>query len=140
VHPYGLVYAGGRWFLIGFCDKVSSIRIFRLDRMISVAVLDDAADIPVDLDVEGKLRGGRAMVGSSEEVLRVSYSPRIARWIAEHGEVESQMDGSVIVEHPLLDDDWAVRHVLQYGADAVVLAPERMRQAVVARLRTVGGN
>ena len=33
---------------------------------------------------------------------------------------------------PLLD--WAVRHVLQYGADAEVLAPGELREAIVERL------
>lgn len=140
VHPYGLVYARGRWFLIGYCDKASSIRIFRLDRMMSVVVLDASADIPDQLDVEGALRDGRAIVGHSEEILQVSYSPRIARWIAEHSEVEPQLDGSVIGEHPLLDDEWAVRHVLQYGPDAQVLEPERIRQMLLERLRRVGAS
>ena len=140
VHPYGLVYARGRWFLIGYCDKASSIRIFRLDRMMSAVVLNSPADIPDHLDVEGALRDGRAMVGHSEEVLCVSYSPRIARWIAEHTEVEAQLDGSVIGEHPLLDDEWAVRHVLQYGPDAQVLEPERIRQMVLDRLRIVSAS
>jgi len=136
VHPYGLVHASGRWFLIGFCDKASSIRIFRLDRMLSVEVLDEPADIPNDVDLESTLRGGRAMVSHAEEVLRVRYSAKISRWIAENQEVEAQADGSVIVEHPLLDDEWAVRHVLQYGPDAEVVEPGRIRELLRARLET----
>ena len=137
VHPYGLVYARGHWYLIGHCEKAQSIRIFRLDRMTAVTVLDEPADIPANVDVEGVLRDGRAIVTHADEVLRVSYSPRIARWIAEHGEVEPQADGSVIGEHPLLDDEWAVRHVLQYGPDAVIVEPERIRKLVRERLALV---
>lgn len=139
VHPYGLVFSSGRWFLIGFCDKASTIRIFRLDRVLSAEVLAESADIPADVDVEGTLRSGRALLNTAEELLRVSYSPRIARWIAEHENVELQADGSVIVEHPLLDDVWAVRHVLQYGADARVLEPARIQTMVAERLSVVCG-
>ena len=134
VHPYGLVHANGRWFLIGHCDRASDIRIFRLDRMLSVTVLDEPAEIPDALDLEGTLRGGRAMVSHAEEVLRVRYSAKIARWIAENQEVAAQADGSVVVEHPLLDDEWAVRHVLQYGPDAEVVEPVRIRELIRARL------
>jgi putative protein kinase ArgK-like GTPase of G3E family len=40
----------------------------------------------------------------------------------------------VVVRYPLADRAWAVRHVLQYGADAVVLAPASVRAAVEAVL------
>lgn len=137
VHPYGLVYAHGHWYLIAHCEKVSSIRIFRMDRMTTVEVLDETAEIPANLDVEGTLLDGAALVNRAEEVLRVSYSALIARWIAEHQEVAAQPDGSVIAEYPLLDDDWAVRHVLQYGPDATVLEPPRIRALVRERLQAM---
>ena len=38
------------------------------------------------------------------------------------------------MEHPVADDSWAVRHVLQYGPDAEVLAPESLREVVIAHL------
>jgi predicted DNA-binding transcriptional regulator YafY len=44
-------------------------------------------------------------------------------------------DGSLQVEYPLADTEWAIRHVLQYGADAEVLGPATVRRAVVERLR-----
>lgn len=138
VHPYGLVYARGHWYLVAHCEKSQSIRIFRVDRMLSVGVLNEPAQIPDHLELEAKLVGGRALLNQAEEVLRVRYSATIARWIAEHGKTDEQSDGSVIVEHALLDDEWAVRHVLQYGPEAEVLAPARiqdmMREMLVAIL------
>lgn len=137
VHPYGLVFARGHWYLVAHCEKAKSIRIFRLDRMISVVVLEEPADIPDHLELEATLVGGRALVNHAEEVLRVRYSALIARWIAEHGRVEEQADGSVIVEHALLDDDWALRHVLQYGPEAEVLDPPRIRVLMRERLEAI---
>lgn len=134
VHPYGLVH-DKRWYLVAFCDKASAIRIFRLDRMLGVTVLNEPADVPNGVDIEETLQHGRALVTHAEETLRVKYSAAIARWISEHEQVEAQSDGSVIVNHPLLDDEWAVRHVLQYGPDALVLEPARVRALVRNRLR-----
>jgi predicted DNA-binding transcriptional regulator YafY len=65
----------------------------------------------------------------------IRYSPRIARWIAEREEGDQEEDGSFTVSHPLADDAWAVRHVLQYGPEAEVLAPWRIRERVSATLR-----
>lgn len=134
VHPYGLVFARGNWYLVAHCEKSKSIRIFRLDRMISAVALDEPADIPDHFELEATLVGGRALVNTAEEVLRVQYSAHIARWIAEHGKVEEQPDGSVIVEHALLDDEWAVRHVLQYGPEAKVLSPPRILASIKQRM------
>ena len=57
------------------------------------------------------------------------YSPRIARWIAEREGKSLADDGSLTMEHPLADRDWAVRHVLQYGPDVTVLEPAEVREA-----------
>lgn len=137
VHPYGLVYANGKWYLLAHCDKADDLRIFRIDRMRAVTVLDEVAIIPENLDLQATLRDGRAIVSHSEEVLQVQYSAKIARWIVEHEEGKVQPDGSLIVEHPLLDDEWAVRHVLQYGPEARVLEPLRIREMVRARVEAV---
>lgn len=136
VHPYGLVH-DKRWYLVAFCDKANTIRIFRLDRILGVTVLAEPANVPDGVEIEQTLHHGRALVNHAEEQLSVSYSPRIARWIAEHEEVEERADGSVVVHHPLLDDEWAVRHVLQYGPDAVVLRPERIREVIRERLASI---
>jgi predicted DNA-binding transcriptional regulator YafY len=65
----------------------------------------------------------------------VRYSPRIARWIAEREGVPLAEDGSVTVEMEAIQEEWAVRHVLRYGPDAEVLAPESLREAIADALR-----
>lgn len=113
------------------------MRVFRLDRVRSAMATGEAFTPPAGFSLESVMRGGRVLPNDSAGVVRIRYGPRIARWIAEREEAVRQPDGSVVVERPLLDDDWAVRHVLQYGPEAEVLAPERVRVAVVARLRQV---
>lgn len=139
VHPHGLVFARGRWYLVGHCELVSDIRIFRLDRMTAVTLLTDEAEVPESLDFADRFDDGRVLSRNAEERLRVSYSPRIARWIAEGEQVSPQLDGSVVVEHPLLDDEWAVHHVLQYGPDATVLSPARIQVMLRERLAGILG-
>jgi len=138
VRPYGLIFAGGHWFLVAFCEVRDGIRVFRLDRCAGVEVLEDAElTVPDDFSLDDVLRDGRAFANAASETLQVRYSPGIARWISEHEEGEWTVDGAFVVSHPLLDDRWAIRHVLQYGAEAEVMAPQRIRTAIVARLRKI---
>ncbi len=62
--------------------------------------------------------------------MTVRYSPRIARWVAEREGKPLDEDGSLTLEHPVADDSWAVRHVLQYGPDAELLEPAELREKV----------
>jgi predicted DNA-binding transcriptional regulator YafY len=131
--PYGIVFTSGMWYVVANCGE-DDVRIFRLDRVEGVQVLATTYERPKDFSLDDVVREGRAFQGSGLGTLRVRYSPRIARWISEREGRALEPDGSLIMEHPLADLDWAVRHVLQYGPDAEVLEPPEVRRAIVERL------
>ncbi|HEU5170517.1 MAG TPA: WYL domain-containing protein [Gemmatimonadales bacterium] len=135
VCPWSMAYARGRWYLIAHCDSADGVRIFRLDRIGSVQELEAGFDLPDQFDPRRYLADGRAFYAERPATLRVRYSKRIARWIAEREGKTPDADGSLTLDHPLADPDWAVRHVLQYGPDAEVLEPVEIRHAIRDRLR-----
>jgi proteasome accessory factor C len=127
----------GKWFLVAWCERTGGVRFFRVDRIQAVERLGDRFELPKDVDLDALLSHDGALVSPAAERLVVEYSPRIARWIAEREDGEHLPDGSFVVSHPLADDAWAVRHVLQYGPEARVLSPDRVREKVVATLRAM---
>jgi proteasome accessory factor C len=134
VRPYSFVISSGAWYVIAYCESSEGLRIFRLDRVAGVAQIHEEYEIPETFRVGDVLSTHKAFAPQSAPAMKVRYSPRIARWIAEREEGETASDGSFVVDHPLADIDWGVRHVLQYGAEAEVLEPETVRAAVKARL------
>jgi proteasome accessory factor C len=135
--PYGIVFASGMWYAVAWCDSSEGIRIFRLDRVDQVEQLEARYESPRGFSIDEVVGDGRAFQAANAGTLRVRYSPRIARWIAEREGKALAADGSLTVEHQLADPDWAVRHVLQYGPDAEVLEPAGVREAIVERLRSM---
>jgi proteasome accessory factor C len=135
--PYGIVFAGGMWYAVAHCESSEGLRIFRLDRVEQVETLDSKFASPRGFSLEAVMREGKAFQTGETGTLRVRYSPRIARWIAEREGKSVAEDGSLTLEHRLADRDWAVRHVLQYGPDATVLDPPEVREAVVRRLEQI---
>lgn len=133
--PFSFVLEQGVWYLVAHCNQSEAIRIFRLDRVQELRVLDEGFKRAEDVNVDNLLREKRAFVGSPPEKLRVRYSPKVARWIWEREQRSTNPDGSLEIEYPMADVSWAVRHVLQYGPEAEVIAPEEVRAAVIARLR-----
>ena len=87
--------------------------------------------------VDEHLTDGKVLRPGESAAMRVRYSARIARWIAEREGREVADDGSLTVEYPLRDVQWGVRHVMQYGPDAELLAPADVRDALVARLQAL---
>ena len=138
--PYGIVFASGMWYAVAHCERSEGIRIFRLDRVETVEILEVAFESPRGFSVDALVREGKAFQAAGAGTLRVRYSPRIARWIAEREGKTLAEDGSLTVEHPLADADWAVRHVLQYGPDVTVLEPASVRDAVRRRLERMAAS
>jgi predicted DNA-binding transcriptional regulator YafY len=123
IAPRRLIYDQGRWYVAAYDLERQATRRFRLDRMLEVVPL------PVRFDWETVEQGEAesAERGQSywaeddaEETVTVRYSPRVARWVTEQIDAEPQSDGSVCVQHDVSDSQWLIRHIVQYGGEAVV--------------------
>ena len=130
VHPYGIIAANGTLYVIAHCVRESGLRLFRLDRMWAAEVLSSSFDVPSEFSVDSVLAEHKAMLAGEHETMTVLYSARISPWIAEREGFAVVPGEPLVVEHPLADEDWAVRHVLQYGTEAEVVGPAVVRERV----------
>jgi predicted DNA-binding transcriptional regulator YafY len=133
--PHCLMFAEQMWYVVMVGDD-GAYRFFRLDRIEDVTVLTDHFE-PDDSIVAQVLSAGRPFASNTDRHMRVRYSPRIARWVAEREGLPLAPDGSLTVDHPLADEQWALRHVLQYGPEAEILSPPEMRTLITERLSTI---
>jgi proteasome accessory factor BC len=132
VEPYALMNGREGWYLASYDPSREDVRHFRLDRIKSATVTDEAFDprpeIDPQADVDGWPRTGE--VPSSRRA-KIWISPERARWAREERTVVAELeDGAVIVELGFAGLDWLVREVLKEAGDAVVLDPEDARAEV----------
>jgi proteasome accessory factor C len=123
VDPMLLLVVEGRTYLEGWCRRADGVRLFRLDRVLGMEVLDVAAAVPpeaehVDVD-EGLFR-------PSPQDVRVVLELRPGgHWVAEYYPCESvQRNGDelrVTLRTP--DTRWVRRLALRLGEDGRVIAP-----------------
>jgi proteasome accessory factor C len=139
VEPYALVVASGAWYVLARSEASGDVRSFRLDRIEAVQHTADPYEIPATFSVDEYLNDRKVLRVGGPARMRVRYSPRIARWIAEREGVEPGPDGYLTMDHPLLDVQWGVRHVLQYGPDAEVLEPAEVREELTRRVSGLVG-
>jgi proteasome accessory factor C len=139
VDPWGLVAAVGRWYLVGFDHLTDEERMFRADRIKSVDVLDEAAEVPDDFD---PARYSSAFVGGpSDESMTFEIAPSVARWFGDYYPVESietLRDGWSRVRIAAGSERWAALLLLRLGSDARN-APERITDAARAMASRISG-
>ena len=131
VEVHDVVSALGRHYLVAWCRVAGTWRRFRADRVLDAEVLDEEftrrGDVPVIRDRADLF----AAPPDGVEEVRVRFSPRIARWVAErYPRAEPQGDGGVVVTFNAASVDWLVRLALYYGDQAEVLGPPAYREAM----------
>jgi len=133
VDPMRLLVVEGRTYLEGWCRRAEGVRLFRLDRVLGLTVLDVPASVPetaepVDVDA-GLFRPSEA-----DERVEVELAAA-ARWVAEYYPCESVAElgeGRLRVVLRTPDTRWVRRLALRLGEDARVLAPAALAEAVRA--------
>ena len=134
VDPMRLLIADGRSYLEAWCRRAEGVRLFRLDRVEDVAVLDEPAAPPADAEPTDVSAGAyRPRADHASAVLLLEPG---ALWVSEYYPVEEaveQPDGRLRVLLRFADPAWLVRLVLGLGGGATVLAPPELAAAVVAR-------
>jgi proteasome accessory factor B len=145
VEPWGVVTEKGRWYLVGHDRDRNATRTFRLSR-IGAEVIPigpaGAVTVPDDVDLRKIVAetvaetptGGQARVwvadGRATALRRAGRSTAARRLAGRDGEV---------IELDIGSTDRLARDITGYGADAVVLEPQSLRDDVLARLRAQAG-
>jgi proteasome accessory factor C len=124
VDPMRLLLVEGRPYLEGWCLRAEGVRLFRLDRVLRLDVLDvpsapPAEAEPVDVD-QGLFRP------SPDDVLVELELSAAGRWVAEYYPCESVTDlddGRLRVVLRTPDTGWVRRLAMRLGEDGQVVSP-----------------
>ena len=133
IAPYRLVYAAGRWYTLAHDAARDAVRVFRFDRILEARLTAERFEVPSDFDPGDYLKAeGAPFLALGEVKARVRYSAVVSPWVAEATGVAPADDGTLVLEHPVADEEWLIRHVLRYGGEAEVLEPAVLRERVGA--------
>lgn len=143
IHPLHLLFRAGRGYLTAFCRTRQSIQTFRTNRIRALEITDEAFARPLDFDAQAYVE---PMFGVFRDPVvshvRIRFSPKVAPWILEERWHASQQtttlaDGSVDLEMDVTGLMDLSRWVLSFGAEAEVIEPEPLRNAVRDELHRV---
>lgn len=139
VDPMRLLVVEGRTYLEGWCRRAEGVRLFRLDRVMDLSVLETPASVPAEaepVDVEQ----GLFRPSPSDLLVELELSAD-ARWVAEYYPCESvtELDeGRLRIALRTPDTRWVKRLILRLGEVARVVSPawlaDEVRAAAAAAL------
>jgi proteasome accessory factor C len=135
VDPMRVLLVDGRWYLEGWCRRAEDVRLFRMDRVDALTVLDVPAEVP-PAATEREL-GENLFVGSPDDtVVTVELAPP-AHWVVDYYPAEEVVeDGDTLVARFRAGDDaWLRQLALRNGGALRVLDPPEIAQAVTAAAR-----
>jgi proteasome accessory factor C len=130
IQPHQIAESGIRTYVVAWAEDVGAWRHFRLDRILSATMTDKRFEPRSDFEPLEKPRDAFRPRGATERV-SVRFTPDAAPWITEfYTGHESLPDGSVLVHFDASRPEWLVMRVLEFVADAEVIAPADFRKAM----------
>lgn len=131
VDPMRLLLTDGHWYLEAWCHRAEAVRLFRVDRIQYVHVLDVPAAPPA-FAVPRDLADGLFQPSPEHALVELRLSAGTG-WVADYYPCEyarEQADGSWLVGLRTPDFGWARQLVLRLGGRASVLAPPELAAQV----------
>ena len=133
VDPMRVLVVEGRSYLEGWCRRAESVRLFRLDRVLSVDVLDVPAEVPEEAEPRD-VDAGLFRPSETDILAELELGPE-ARWVAESYPCESVTDlpdGRLRIGLRTPDTTLVRRLALRLGEDARVVSPPGLAEEVRA--------
>lgn len=133
VEPLSLVTAYGRWYLLAWCHQAEDRRLFRLDRMKSIEMIEPRGagkggeEVPVPAFI-GEFKPGR-----KAHKVKLRFSGKEGRRLLEEWPTATfteHEDGTLTVELRTMNLSWLSHYLLRFGDRLRIESPRKLRKLV----------
>ena len=131
VDPMRLINFDAHWYLEGWCHRAEDVRLFRLDRIEALAVLDEDGTPPATAEPRD-LDSGVFTPRADDQLVRLALGPG-AVWVSDYYPIESierTPDRGAVINLRTPDTAWLRRLMWQLGSQATVLEPAELAHEV----------
>jgi proteasome accessory factor C len=131
VDPLRVFEADGHSYLEAWCRNAEGLRVFRVDRIEDVELLDEPARPPRDIELRNLAEG--VYQPASEHLLAVLRVSEAYQWVADyypHEEVAELEDGGLQVSLRVSEPAWVRALVLGSGGQVAVLSPGWLAESI----------
>jgi len=136
VDPYHVANVQGDWYLIAHCRKRREVRVFLCARIQEIERTGRRFTVPGDFSAREFLAGAFSIEKTGRRSrVRIRFTGRSVRYVRERQwhasqKLRERRDGSLELAMEVESLDEVKRWVLGFGADAEVLSPRALRDAL----------
>lgn len=140
ISPQQLVHYRENWVLDAWCHMRGGLRIFALEAIQAVQVLDEASIEVAPEAMQEHFRSGYGIfAGKAVNRAKVKFSAKRAQWVNKerwhHDQTSSHLDdGSYVLEVPYSNDQELIMDLLRHSPEVEVLEPAELRLKLHAAL------
>lgn len=133
VQPYKLAYKARAWYLKAFCTEKQDWRIFKLNRILDLEVLEESfahRDFP----------GLTEPPEEETEQIVLRFPKEMAYRLYDEfdkTQVQQEADGHFIVNANMPQDAWLTGFLLSFGTQVEILSPVHLREAVAEQAKLI---
>ena len=146
IDPYQLANINNEWYLYAFDHKRCEIRCFVPTRILSVEFTGKKFERPEGFSLDNYLADSFGVFKGDECYdVRVKFSRDVSPFIREKTwhptqRIKECKDGSLVIEMRLSHLSDIRRWILGWGREAIVLAPEELRESVRSEAKVIVDN
>jgi proteasome accessory factor C len=136
VDPMRVINFDAQWYLEGWCHRAEDVRLFRVDRIESLTILDHDGTPPSGAEPRD-LDSGVFTPRADDQLVRVALEPE-ATWVSDYyptESVEPAPGGGAVITLRTADTAWLRRLMWRLGAQASVIEPAELALAVQSGAR-----
>lgn len=142
VDPYKVWFYDETFYLIGYCHLRQDIRLFAVDRIESITLLETGFNIPTGFDAEEFMQSSFGVFRGDPVSVQIRFAPESVGYIKEKIWHPTQVltpepDGSIIFSAVVAGIEEIKIWTLKWGAAAEVLAPEALRRELAAEAKAI---
>ena len=142
VDPYTFIFFKGALYLQGYAENRSSVRIFAVERITGITVLNERFQIPSGYLPEEYFSGAFGIVNEKPMNLRLRFSGAVSHSIADRiwhptQKIERLRSGEVELSFTAGGRMEIISWILSYGSHVELLEPLELRQEIAEKARSM---
>jgi predicted DNA-binding transcriptional regulator YafY len=128
--PYGLVHSTGAWHLVAYCHLRQDVRVFRLDRMDNLQLLERTFSRPANFVMQKAEQDDTRSI-----TVRALFDKEVARWVQESRSFyvthAQETPSGLLVTLRVRQESEVLQWLLGWGRHVQVLEPASLRQRLI---------
>lgn len=142
VDPYRLWYTDGSLYLIGYCHRRKDIRMFAVERILSLTLTDHPWQLPLGFDIDTYVQDALVVMRGKPTDVTLSFDRATTAWAKDrlwHPSQRITLDksGCMTMTLRVADTRELEGWILHFGSGVQVLHPEALRERIREEARKI---